>query len=143
MSDWTLIYATNSTGTAVVGSVAALAKAVRAGADVKIIYNSGPGIWWSRYCASVSTRGTGASRLVSATYMEAADTRAGGTGVEFEVPFAREYHIYNSNGVYWMSKGGNSTNRIVAMQWFVKDYQLPSIFERIRDRIFPIRIENG
>ncbi|GAB2469606.1 hypothetical protein GCM10011375_40200 [Hymenobacter qilianensis] len=145
MSDWTLIYITDSTGTAVVGSVADLTRAVRAGADVKVIYNSGPGVWWSRYCESVSTRGTGSARLVSATYMRAADTRVGGTGLEFEVPFAVEYHIYNSNGVYWMSKAGNSTYRTVPMRWYVKDYKLPSIFDQIRDirdRVFRRRTED-
>lgn len=136
MSDWTLIYSTDATGAAVVGSVADLSSAVRAGADVKIIYNSGPGVWWSRYCDSVSTRGTASTRLVSATYMKAADTRLGGSGVEFEVPFAVEYHIYNSNGFYWMSKGGDSTNRIVPMRWYVKDYNLPWIPFLVVDWIF-------
>ena len=131
MSDWTLIYSTDSTGAVIVGSVDDLERAVSRAADVKVLYNSATGVWWSRYCPSVSTRAHGGGRLVSATYMEAADTRLGGTGLEFEAPFAVEYHIYNSNGVYWNYTGGVSTDRIVPMRWYVKDYRPPSLLDFI------------
>ena len=85
MSDWTLIYSTDSGGAPVFGSLSALKVAVLAAADVKVMYSPRSGIWWSRYCASVSTRGSGSSSLVSATYMEAADTKVGATGLEFEI----------------------------------------------------------
>ena len=67
MSDWTLIYSTDSSGATVAGSVLDLAGAVLAAADVQVVYSPAEGVWWSRYCASVSARGAGAARLVSAS----------------------------------------------------------------------------
>jgi hypothetical protein len=127
MGDWFLIYSTDATGAPLTGSVNELAQAVRAGADVKVIYTAGPGISWSRYCASASTRTAGGATLVSATYAEAADTQVSGNALAFAAPFAVEHHIYNSNGVQWMSKGGTNTQRVVAMRWYVKDYEAPSL----------------
>lgn len=145
MSDWQLIYATDSTGAAVSGSVEDLSTAVFRGADVKIVYNPTPdsGIWWSRYCASVSTRRVGGARLVTATYSQALDTAVGGSGVEFAVPFAVEYHIYNSNGVQLMSKGGSASSRIVAMRWYVKDYRSPSIVSALQAALGQVFVRRG
>jgi hypothetical protein len=127
MSDWSLIYATDASGAVTKGSVMELRLAVMSGADVKVMYSTAPGVWWSRYCASASVRGSGASRLVSATYMEAADTQDGSQGLEFATPFAVEYQIYNSNGVQQMHKGGRTVSKVVTMRWYVRDYQAPPL----------------
>ena len=67
--------------------------------------------------------------------MEAADTKVGGSGVEFNVPFGLEYHIYNSNGIrhivkitYEDHRVVQSDRRMMPMQWYVKDYSLPTLF---------------
>ena len=125
MSDWTMIYSTDAGGGVSGGSLLELDHAVRAGADVKVVYNSGAGVWWSRYCPSVRSRRAGTSRLVTAAYMVAADTDEAGGQLEFAAPFAIEYHLFNSNGVRVMSKGGQSTTDTVAMRWYVKDYVQP------------------
>lgn len=134
MSDWRLIYSTNATGAAVEGSVGVLVTAVRAAADVKILYSPSAGVWWSRYCSSVTTRGAGNSALVAAIYVEAADTTQGASGLEFNEPFALEYHIYNSNGVRKVFKIDHQMRQVIAnqsdtipMRWYVRDYQ-PSWF---------------
>ena len=135
MGNWTLIYRTNAEGITTFGSVSDLRAAVINGADVKVVYSPQTNIWWSRYCSSVHIRGVGGSTIVAATFMEAADTTAGGGGIEFDTPFALEYHIYNSTGVRSVLKFGyqehnlisQDTDNIVAMRWYVKDYQLPTI----------------
>lgn len=138
MSDWSLILSTDGNGAITMGSVADLRAAVIAGADVKVVYGTGGGVWWSRYCPSVSARGSGSSALVSATYMEAADTVAGAQGLEFATPFALEYQIYNSNGVQQMVKNGRSQSKVVPMRWYVRDRQpfnfpLGALTELVRD----------
>jgi hypothetical protein len=88
-------------------------------------------VWWTRYCPSVSTKGTGNSALITAIYMEAADTVQGGSGIEFATPLAIEYQIYNSNGVRKLSKVDHQNrvvitndSRMMPMRWFVRDYQV-------------------
>src|SRR4051812_12467338 len=126
MSNWTLIYSTDSAGAVDFGSVPELRAAVFLGADVKIIYRTRSGTWWSRYCPSVSIQGPGgSSSMVSATYVEAADTTFGSKGLEFATPFAIEYHIYNSNGVRQVHKTGHDQpeTSFVPMRWYVRDYE--------------------
>jgi len=131
MSDWNLIYSTNASGTPVFGTVTALRTAVMSGADVKVIYNPSGGVWWSRQCLSVSSRGGFNSPLVSATHVEALDTQDGSSGLEFNTPIALEYHIYNSNGVRNLQKIGSgggllfSESKKMPMRWYVKDYTVP------------------
>ena len=142
MSVWTLIYATDSSGNRTFGSLTSFRNAVRNGADVKVIYSPTTDVWWSRYCSSVNFSGSGESILISATFMEAADTTRTGTRLNFENPFALEYHIYNRTGARSMSKFdyGNhtlisqETNRIMPMKWYVKDYQL-TIWDVITDLV--------
>lgn len=142
MSDvWTLIYATDSQGNQVTGNLAELRRAVIAGADVKVIYNSQADIWWSRNCSSIQVSQPGGNILVAAIFMEAADTSSTGIGIDFDTPFALEYHIYNSTGVRSIIKFDyqnhtkiSSNNRnIIPMKWYVKDYEEESRFSKIRD----------
>ena len=135
MGNWTLIYRTDAEGLTSFGSLSDLRTAVVNGADVKVIYSPQPSVWWSRYCSSVHVRGVGGTTIVAATFMEAADTTPGGGGIEFETPFAIEYHIYNSTGVRSVFKFGyqehnlisQDTDNIVPMRWYVKDYQVPTL----------------
>jgi hypothetical protein len=130
-STWTLIYSTDATGAPVLGSLQEFRSAVLAAADVKIVYQTGANSWWSRNCSSINLTRPGGSTLIAATFMEAADTRASGSGLDFEEPFALEYHIYNTTGVRVVRKFKYQdhtllpvdTTRIIAMKWFVKDYE--------------------
>lgn len=132
MGNWTLIYRTDADGLTTFGSVDELRRAVLNAADVKVLYSPQSNIWWSRYCSSVHVRRVGGTTVVAATFMEAADTTPAGGGIEFETPFALEYHIYNSTGVRSVLKFGyedhnlisQDTDNIVPMRWYVKDYQV-------------------
>jgi hypothetical protein len=133
-SSWSLIYHTDASGVPVFGSLQEFRGAVLAGADVKILYSPGTNVWWSRNCSSINVMRSGASTVIAATFMEAADTRVSGSGggLEFEEPFALEYHIYNTTGVRVVRKFNYqnhaplpvNTVSTVAMKWFVKDYAL-------------------
>jgi hypothetical protein len=123
MSDWSLILSTDATGSITFGSVSALKVAVQSAADIKILYKTGDEIWWARQCLSASVREVGGTTLVTATYLEAINTRLGANGVEFEVPIALEYHIYNSNGWRNRSTAGKIDSEKIPMRWYVRDYQ--------------------
>lgn len=130
MSNWTQVYATDAAGAVVSGSLATLQNAVLRGADVKVLYMPSAGIWWSRYCESVKSHGTGASALVSAVFMNAGDTLEVGDGLAFNEPFSIEYHIYSSNGMrklYKIQQNNQAVlianeSRILPIRWYVKDY---------------------
>ena len=131
MGNWTLIYRTDAEGLTAFGSLDELSRAVLNGADVKVIYSPQQNVWWSRYCSSVNVRRVGGTTVVAATFMEAADTTPAGGGIQFETPFALEYHIYNSTGVRSMMKFGyqdhnliQDTDNLMPMRWFVKDHQV-------------------
>ncbi len=130
MGNWNLIYATDSSGNPTSGSLSQLRNAVAAGADVKVLYSPAQNIWWSRYCASVTYFKQGGNDVVSAIFMEAADTTQTVNGLDFETPFALEYQIYNSLGtrVLWkfdyetQTLRTSESDRIMPMRWYVKDY---------------------
>ena len=132
MGNWTLIYRTDAEGLTVFGSVDELSRAVLNGADVKVIYSPQQNVWWARYCSSVNVRRVGGTTVVAATFMEAADTTAAGAGIQFDNPFALEYHIYNSTGARSLMKFGyhdhnqisQEIDNIMPMRWFVKDHQV-------------------
>lgn len=133
-NNWTLIYETDASGSQVDGNLKRFSRAVFAGADVKILYSPRADNWWSRNCSSINVTRSGDKINIAAIFMEAADTRSfsSGTGLEFEEPFALEYHIYNTTGVrvrmkfnYQDHKPMGDDTDMVAMRWFVKDYNVP------------------
>ncbi|MFL6139247.1 MAG: hypothetical protein ACJ74O_15790 [Frankiaceae bacterium] len=140
---WTLVYRTDQHGEPLLGNVHQLRDAVLAGADVKVLYQSQPdGPWWSRSCSSAAVSGSGSGTLVSAVYMEAADTTVTPRGLAFSLPFAVEHQIYNSIGTRAMAKSVDG--RVVteepeplALKWFVKDYEIIplNLSDRVVDMI--------
>jgi hypothetical protein len=129
MSDWSLIYRTNENGDVVSGSLSGLREAVLDAADVKVLYQTQGGTWWSRYCPSVTVGGSGPSTVVSAVFMHAADTVSAAGGLAFADPFAIEYHLFNSTGIRAMVKVGANGEVVdidrdtLAMRWYVRDRQ--------------------
>ena len=140
---WTLVYRTDQQGNPLLGDILQLRAAVLAGADVKVLYQSQPGApWWSRSCSSAAVSGSGAGTVVSAVYMEAADTTATPRGLAFAAPFAVDYQIYNSIGTRTMGKSvdGQVDARQpepLALKWFVKDYEIipPGLSDHVLDQI--------
>ncbi len=131
MSDWTLIYETDSEGISIFGSLVRLRNAVIKGADVKVIYSPQQNVWWSRNCSSIHFSRSGGTIIVAATFMEAADTNRDAVGIDFSTPFALEYHIYNGTGIrsLWKLDYQNHTlisqnSDIVPIKWYVKDYRV-------------------
>jgi hypothetical protein len=97
-SIWSLIYETDSSGNPVFGDLGEFRDAVFAGADVKILYNPGGNSWWSRNCSSINVTRPGGTILIAATFMEAADTRFSGLGIDFvKDPFALVEHFVSSS----------------------------------------------
>jgi hypothetical protein len=144
VSVWTLVYRADQNGNPLLGDVLRLRYAVLAGADVKVVYQSQPdGPWWSRSCSSAAVSGSGPHTVVSAVYMEAADTdEAAGGGLTFAEPFAVEYQIYNSIGTraFVKSVDGQIVVRdleSMALKWYVKDYAIvePGLSDRVLDPV--------
>ena len=141
MSNWTLIYRTDSQGSTTFGSLDSLRNAVMSGADVKVIYSPRQNVWWSRHCSSIYVSRSGETTVVAATFMEAADTTTIAGGIDFNTPFAVEYHIYNGTGRRSIWKFGHQnhtpitqdSDNIVPMRWYVKDYQASSLLNSIID----------
>ena len=51
MSAWKKIYETDQTGATVFGNLSDFRVAVMNGADVKVLYSTTFGTWWSRCCS--------------------------------------------------------------------------------------------
>ena len=132
MSAWKKIYETDQTGATVFGNLNDFRAAVIHGADVKVLYSTTFGNWWSRYCSSVNVSGFGSNTRIAATFMEAADTQSVAGGLGFITnPFAIEYHLFNTSGARAFVKVRHSdqsiltqSTNIIRMRWYVKDYEL-------------------
>ena len=84
--------------------------------------------------------------MISATYSEAVDTTAGVGGLEFNVPFAVENHIYNSTGVRNVQKISGTgdvvaeDSKTIPMRWYVRDYELPFGFKEVISAVSAVSI---
>lgn len=131
MADWGLIYATDAAGAVTFGSLLELDRAASRGGDIKVAYRPATGVWWSRYCASVTVRGTGIARSVAATYSDALDTGDRPEGVAVGAPLQLEYHVYNSSGFRSFVRFNPATGdvhtelRRMPMRWYARDYEVP------------------
>ena len=123
---WILAYRHDAQGTSINGSIAQLAAAIRAGADVKVVFNPG-GNDVSVPCNIAYAKGSGTQTYVACentVAISAADTSDG--AITFKDDAYHTYYILDTKGRVdlssWYIGGGYKGHTIghCGLKWFIR-----------------------